>query len=62
MRVAGGVAQGGGDAGVAGQAEDADDQVPEGGHDVGPVPVRAVEASSPKVTSRTQTRLLGDAR
>jgi hypothetical protein len=33
--VACGVPEGAGDAGVAGQAQDADDQVPDRGHDVG---------------------------
>src|SRR5438034_11334037 len=41
---------------MPGQAQDADDQVPERGHDVRSVPVGAVEASSPKVTSRMFSR------
>jgi hypothetical protein len=46
------VPEGGGDGGVAGQAQDADDEVAEGGHDVWPG-AGAVEACWPKMASRT---------
>jgi hypothetical protein len=48
------VPQGPGDVGVPGEAQDAEGEVAQAGHDMGPVPVRAWERSSPKVTSRTQ--------
>jgi hypothetical protein len=45
-----------GDVVGTGQAEKADGEVAEGGHDTGPFPVRTWQWSSSKVTSRTQRR------
>lgn len=45
--------QGGGDVVPAGQAQDPDRRVAQGGHDLGVLAVRTWERSSSKVTSRT---------
>src|ERR1035438_3095228 len=51
------VAQGGGDAGVAGQAQDGDGQVAQAGHDAGAVPGTDLGGILAEGTSRTQCRL-----
>jgi hypothetical protein len=48
------MSQRGGEVGVAGQMQRANREIAEAGHHAGRLPLRAVEASSPKVTSRTQ--------
>jgi hypothetical protein len=57
--VGGAVAEGavsGGDVGAAAESDDVDPGVTQGGNDLGPLPVRTPEWSSPSVTSRTQCR------
>ena len=51
-RIAAGMSQRGGEVGMAGQAQRAECEVAQAGHHPGGLPLRPVEASSPKVISR----------